>query len=226
MRRLRTSTFSSSVGNRIAVRAWVLGLFLRALQPDGVALAQLSVGSCQNDPECHQRFLEAQRLFGSGEYEKALPLLQSLYYQDRELGALYPIALTLVHLGKPEDAIPYFQKLLESGIVSDAKAVEEIRKHKQSAEDAVRSSQQTAEASRCRSCDSQAPPPEPPPTPPAIPLLPAPSTERRGPLPLYQRWQLWVGVGAAATAVVVIGALAGAYAPPAWLGARTVRPFQ
>lgn len=223
--RTKNSTSLSSVGNRLAVAAVVLGLLGGGILPARVARAQLSAGSCQNDTECTKRFLEALRLYNSKEYEKALPLLQRLYYQDGELGALYPIALTLMQLQRPEEAVGFFQKLLDAGIVTAPKALEEIQKLKKIAEDAARAPLHTGEPVRLPGGEGQALTPELS-KKIDIPIFVNPKEVPRSPVPLHQRWQLWLAVGSSTTAVVLITALSAVYAPPAWLGAPTVHPFQ
>lgn len=222
--RTKNSTSLSSVGNRLAAASVVLGILGGGIFPAHVARAQLSAGSCQTDAECKGRFLEALRLYSSKEYEKALPLLKRLYYHDGEPGALYPIALTLVQLQLPEEALGFLQKLLDAGIVKDPKALEEIQTLKKTAEDAIRAPLRAGEPVRLPSGESPTLTPELS-QETKISILEIPKVVPHGPVPLHQRWQLWLAVGGATTSVVLIAALSAAYAPPAWLGAPTVHPF-
>lgn len=190
-----------------------------ALSINSNAFAELP--RCSRIPDCASKFIEAQRLAKADLKEEALQIFLALQDKYADAQTLYPIAVLLHRLGRPGEAVPIFERYLDSGIETDQKKLEMVRQRLATARNEVLVS----------------------PPPPAQEVAPAPekAVELSVPLALpatahaspdasrllHKRWWLWTIIGAVtASTAVGVGTYLGLQAqPPSWPGVQETRPF-
>lgn len=91
------------------------------------ARATETAANCDEAPACRERFSQAQQLAKEEQLEKSLAILQPLYaaYPDPRL--TYPLARLLHRLKRQGDAIPLYQRYLDSGIEASPEVLTRAR---------------------------------------------------------------------------------------------------
>jgi tetratricopeptide (TPR) repeat protein len=183
-------------------RSWtsssaVLGCFLFALLLSRPAGAQSAPDDgCLTDSVCQSHYNQAVKLFEAGRFEPALPEFQSAYKRRQMPWLLINIGRTLHRLGRPREALEFYDRYRQAEAKPDAETQERLDKYTSQARALADTTPVGATAT-------------PPPTdvsPPTASPAPAAATEQK---PIYKKWWFWTAVGGGVAAVVIIGVAAG-----------------
>jgi tetratricopeptide (TPR) repeat protein len=156
--------------------------------------------------------------FGAGRFREAEDRFSQAYALRADPALLYNLGRAAHKAGRPQDAVPYYQRFLAADAAGDA---EQRRK----------AEQYLAQARREAAPPSLAPPQpksETAPGPPASerqPVQTQPSTEKPR-VPVYRNPWLWVIVGVAVAGAAVGLGVGLAARRPDLSGAMVARPFE
>ncbi len=177
---------------------------------------------CLKDPECHAHYQQALAQYDAGRYDDALVGFQAAYARRQMPWLLINIGRTVQRLGRPQEAINYYERYKKAEPNIDAEAEGRINKFIEQARALL---EQTPEQQNLPTPPPPNPTPEPTvaAAPPPINLNPVPPpADQPASKPVYKKWWFWTIVG-----VVVAGGVAGAVAGVA-LGQKSppAEPFQ
>lgn len=179
-----------------------------------------SAPSCDEDPACQKLSAQGMESFGAGRFREAEDRFSQAYALRADPALLYNLGRAAHKAGRPQDAVPYYQRFLAADAAGDA---EQRRKAEQYLAQAQR------EAAPPVLTSAQPMKKTAPTLPPSgmQPLLPPsqPSTERP-PIPLYRKPWLWVIVGVAVAGTAVGIGVGLAARRPDLSGAMVARPFE
>jgi hypothetical protein len=182
---------------------------------------------CLTDSVCRGHYNQAVKLFEGGRFEPALVEFQSAYRRRQMPWLLINIGRTLHRLGRPREALEYYDRHRQAEAKPDAETLDRLEKY-------------TAQARALADTNPTTPPPETPPdpplttepaaapgaaaapgtaaappaavtpaaaTPPAIATAPTPPQPEHK--PVYKKWWFWTAIGGGVAAIAVIGIVAG-----------------
>jgi len=175
---------------RMVLASLLVAMIVGAAEP---ALAQ----SKAEIKAAKQAYSRGEKAFQNGQYEESLVEFEKGYGLSQKELFLLNIAYAHEKLGHLEEAIDYYDRYLATGLEPDERAEVEAR---------------VAEVKAAM------PPPTPPPARVVMapektenPLLAEKSVETKAKptsVPLTERWEFWVGVGAVVVLGIVIGVAA------------------
>jgi tetratricopeptide (TPR) repeat protein len=149
---------------------------------------------CLTDSSCRGHYDQAVKLFEGGRFEAALPEFQGAYERRQMPWLLINIGRTLHRLGRPREALEYYDRYRAAETKPDAETQERLEKYTAQAKALADTTPTTA-------------------TPPAVTPAPdsgssssAPPAESK---PLYKKWWFWTAIGGGVAAVVIIGVAVG-----------------
>lgn len=157
---------------------------------------------CLTEPTCRANYDQAVALFEGGRFEAALPKFQAAYAQRQMPWLLINIGRTLHRLGRPREALTYYERYKAAESKPDAETQDRLEKY-------------IAQAKALADSTPTTPMVQTPPDQPAGDPVANPPTEQPKPAeekPIYKKWWFWTAIGGGALAVVIIGAAAGAAA--------------
>jgi tetratricopeptide (TPR) repeat protein len=196
-RRLR---FPGPFALPVLTLAWLFALSLGA--PFAQAGPQAPDDGCLTEPTCRANYDQAVALFEGGRFEAALPKFQAAYAQRQMPWLLINIGRTLHRLGRPREALTYYERYKAAESKPDADTSDRLEKYIAQAR-ALADSTPPGQMSPAQ-VSPDAPPAAPPSSEP-----PKPVSEEK---PVYKKWWFWTAIGGGALAIVIIGAAAGAAA--------------
>jgi tetratricopeptide (TPR) repeat protein len=157
--------------------------------PAASAGPQAPDDGCLTDSTCRAHYNQAVSLFEAGRFETALPEFNAAYERRQMPWLLINIGRTLHRLGRPREALDYYDRYKQAETKPDPETQERLEKY-------------TAQA-KALADSAQAPA-----------ALPPEQTEKKppvegGPTPIYKKWWFWTAIGGGVVAIVIIGAAAG-----------------
>jgi tetratricopeptide (TPR) repeat protein len=173
-----------------------------------VALAEPTKKSdgCLKDPECNEHYQRALAEYDAGRYDTALAGFQAAYARRQMPWLLVNIGRTVQRLGRPQEAINYYERYKKAEPNIDAEAEKRINKYIEQARALLESTPEQP------TLPLTPPKPDPTTTPPALNLnatapTPPPPSDAPAGRPVYKKWWFWTIIG-----VVVAGGVAGGVA--------------
>ena len=179
-----------------------LFVVLLAVPASAFAGPQAPDDGCLTDFACRTSYDQAVVLFEGGRFEAALPKFQAAYARRQMPWLLINIGRTLHRLGRPKEALEYYERYKLAESKPDAETQERLEKYIVQAK-ALSDSPGSSPAPPGDTV--QTPPPST--TPP-----PANSDPPKEGTPIYKKWWFWTAIGGGALAIIIIGAAAGAAA--------------
>lgn len=172
---------------------------------------------CLKDPVCHEHYEQALSQYDAGRYDDALAGFQAAYARRQMPWLLINIGRAVQRLGRPQEAINYYERYKKAEPNIDPEAEKRVNKYIEQARALL---EQTPEQPNLPI------PPKPEPTPPPTgtltaspsPSPTAPSTPPPETKPIYKKWWFWTIIGVVAAGAVaggVAGGLASQKKPPA-----------
>ena len=171
---------------------------------------------CLSDPVCRGHYEQAVALFEQGRFDAALAEFQAAYMQRQMPWLLINIGRAVQRLGRPQEAINYYERYKKAEPNIDPEAEKRVNKYIEQARALL---EQTPEQPNLPI------PPKPEPTPPPTGTLtasPSPTAPTPPPppatKPIYKKWWFWTIIGVVAAGAVaggVAGGLASQKKPPA-----------
>jgi len=147
---------------------------------------------CLTDPECRERYDQAVSLFESGRFETALPEFQAAYKRRQMPWLLINIGRTLHRLGRPKEALDYYDRYKMAESRPDPQTQDRLSKYVAQARALADSMPEVTPA--------QAAKPQPQ-------LQTPPPAEKQ---PVYKKWWFWTALGGGVAAAIIIGVTVGA----------------
>jgi tetratricopeptide (TPR) repeat protein len=172
---------------------------------------------CLTDSICRARYNQAVKLFEAGRFETALPEFQAAYERRQMPWLLINIGRTLHRLGRPREALDYYERYKKAETKSDAETQDRLDKYIAQA----RALAETGPPSTTSPQQQQVEKPEPTTTATTATTANTANTANTATTtttttteqkPIYKKWWFWVAIGGGVAAVVIIGAAAGAAA--------------
>lgn len=175
---------------------------------------------CLSDSLCRAHFARARKLSKSEDFEGALAAYQAAHRRRKVPWLLINIGRTLQKLGRPKDAIPYFQQYLSVAPAEASSLKEKARQYLKDAEQEVAALPVAPLPKPVLSepPKSEIPEVEPPPSMPALPPPvvppPVPAAPPPPPAPPPNRWRSpgFIAGVAVSGALLLCGALTGGLA--------------
>jgi tetratricopeptide (TPR) repeat protein len=171
---------------------------------------------CLKDPVCHEHYEQALSQYDAGRYDDALAGFQAAYARRQMPWLLINIGRAVQRLGRPQEAINYYERYKKAEPNIDPEAEKRVNKYIEQARALL---EQTPEQPNLPI------PPKPEPTPPPTGTLtasPSPTAPTPPPppatKPIYKKWWFWTIIGVVAAGAVaggVAGGLASQKKPPA-----------
>lgn len=160
---------------------------------------------CLKDSVCHDHYQQALAQYDAGRYEDALTGFQAAYARRQMPWLLINIGRTVQRLGRPQEAISYYERYKKAEPNIDEESERRVNKYIEQARALL---EQTPEQPNLAL--PQKPPP--PATPPALTANPGtapepPTSQPPASKPVYKKWWFWTIIG-----VVAAGAVAGGVA--------------
>lgn len=204
---------------RIVPALLVIGLGLGLAQP---ALAQKSkTDGCLTDPTCRGSYQKAIDQFDAGKYDEAFANFQSAYQRRQMPWLLVNIGRTAQRLGRPAEAIQYYERYKKAEPNIDAETEKRINRYIEQARALL---EQTPEQQPLQGKPSEPTPevkPSEPPKPSLQPSLVVQPVDKPASQPVYKKWWFWTIIG-----VAVAGGVAGAVAGATLSKSPPAEPFQ
>ena len=179
--------------NRAGAVWWILCLALWMLAMPGTAQAAPSDEGCNQDEVCRNLFVKGKNLYKDQDYSNALKMFMGAYERRQTPILLINIGRTLQKLGRPKEALDYYQRCQESA-KTDTDLQEKL---------AVYIAETKA---LIREAPPEPPKNEPPKVEPTSEPAPQPLNQQPPPVetkPVYKKGWFWAVV---VTGVVVVGA--------------------
>lgn len=183
---MRRSVRSALLG--FASLACLLFLFLCG---DAQAGPNAPDDGCLTEPVCRSHYMQAVHLFENGRFETALPEFQAAYERRQMPWLLINIGRTLHRLGRPREALDYYERYKQIETKPDPETLDRVEKY----------IQQAKMLSEAPAAPVVAPASTPAPTP-------TPEPEKKE-TPVYKKWWFWTAIGGAVAAAVIIGVAVG-----------------
>lgn len=204
---------------RIVLALLVVGLGLVLARP---ALAQKSkTDGCLTDPTCRASYQKAIDQFDAGKYDEAFANFQSAYQRRQMPWLLVNIGRTAQRLGRPAEAIQYYERYKKAEPNIDAETEKRINRYIEQARALL---EQTPEQPPLAGKPSEPTPevkPSEPPKPALQTSLVVQPVDKPASQPVYKKWWFWTIIG-----VAVAGGVAGAVAGATLSKSPPPEPFQ
>lgn len=170
---------------------------------------------CLKDTVCHDHYQQALTQYDAGRYEDALTGFQAAYARRQMPWLLINIGRTVQRLGRPQEAINYYERYKKAEPNIDEESERRVNKYIEQAKALL---EQTPEQPTLPMPQK----PEPPPTPPVLTANPGtqpdvPADKPQASKPIYKKWWFWTIIGVVAAGAVaggVAGAAASQKQPP------------
>lgn len=180
--------------SRLVLTVLLLGMW-------SVASAQPTKGTdgCLSDPTCRAAYDKALAEYDSKKYDDALAGFQAAYARRQMPWLLINIGRTVQRLGRPQEAINYYEryKKAEPNITPEAEA--RVNKFIEQAKALLEQTPEQPDlATQPPKVVTPPPPVEPPPPPLVLVPPPPPPPEAK---PIYKKWWFWTIIGG----VVAVG---------------------
>ena len=196
--------------NRIFLGAWLAAWMpvCAFAQTDTSPLAQRPApkkkdDGCLRDNVCRTAYQKALALYDEGRYEEALAGFQGAYSRRQMPWLLLNIGRTVQRLGRPKEAISYYERYKKADPNIDPETERRVNKYIEQAQALL----ETTPAQPDLTVTNPQPTTTPPTSPVAQPLdltPPKPKPEDvPPPVPVYKKWWFWTIIGG----VVVAGAV-------------------
>jgi hypothetical protein len=163
---------------------------------------------CLTEPVCRGHYDQAVKLFEEGRFEPALGEFQAAYKRRQMPWLLINLGRTLHRLGRPREALEYYDRHRQAEAKPDAETLDRLEKYSAQARALADTNPTTATE----------PTKDPAPTPaePATPTVAAPvvapvvsAPPPPAPKPLYKKWWFWTALGGGVAAVAIVGVVVG-----------------
>jgi hypothetical protein len=173
------------------------------------ALAQNKQDGCLKDPICKDHYNKALKLYYDGKYADALPKFEDAYARRQMPWLMLNIGRTMQRLGRPQEAITYYERYKKAELNLDPVTLERVNKYIEQAKALLEKPPEPTEnpvQRPVRLDPAQTTPVNPP-------IVQSPGTTPDGPKdvpakkPIYKKWWFWTIIG-----VVVVGGVAGGVA--------------
>ncbi|MFO0576809.1 MAG: hypothetical protein U1A78_22640 [Polyangia bacterium] len=186
------------------------------------ALAQKSkTDGCLTDATCRASYQKAIDQFDAGKYDEAFANFQSAYQRRQMPWLLVNIGRTAQRLGRPAEAIQYYERYKKAEPNIDAETEKRINRYIEQARALL---EQTPEQQPLSGKPSEPPTevkPAEPPKPALQTSLVAQPVDKPASQPVYKKWWFWTIIG-----VAVAGGVAGAVAGATLSKSPPPEPFQ
>ncbi len=175
---------------RQTVLLGILALFTLADAAQATAGPSAPDDGCLTDSVCRGHYDQAVKLFEGGHFEASLPEFQLAYERRQMAWLLINIGRNLHRLGRPREALDYYERYKQAETKPDPETQDRIEKY-------------IAQARALAETKSGQPVPAD-----AEKVTPtgSGSTEQK---PVYKKWWFWTAIGGGVAAVVIIGVAAG-----------------
>jgi tetratricopeptide (TPR) repeat protein len=197
---------SRALSTKAISSAWALPLclLLGLFAASRDASAQGKQDGCLQDPGCKESYNQALKLYDEGKYADALPKFEEAYARRKMPWLMLNIGRTLQRLGRPQEAIGYYERYKKAELNIDEKTLERVNKYIEQAQALLAESPQPEPKKPAEGTPQPVlAQPAPQPAPNLVPGEPA----KDAPKPIYKKWWFWTIVG-----VVVVGGVAGGVA--------------
>lgn len=205
-------------------------------QPASAATGEVN---CSQDDACREHFKQASEYYKVKNYVEALLEFRTAYARRPEPRILLNLGRTLFKMGRPKEAIDYYQRF-QTAAPNDSASQETVNKYLEEARAALLPPAEVEPKKEPAIPAEPEPPPQSPPEPPsaATPVPPAltlaasvrpPAATAPPPRPIYKKWWLWTLIGVS-VAGGVTGLVVGTYRRPGSAnadveGVPAFRPF-
>jgi len=197
--------------------AVIISWLLLALAAPAVAGPTSPDDGCLTDNVCRGHYEQAVGLFEGGRFDPALNEFQAAYRRRQMPWLLINIGRTLHRLGRPREALEYYDRHRQAEAHPDAETVDRLEKYSAQARALADTSPTTP----------QDPPPvptatnpvtDPVPVQPPTPVVTAPGAAVTAPAitpqspehkPLYKKWWFWTAIGGGVAVIAIVGIAAG-----------------
>ncbi len=171
---------------------------------------------CLTDNPCLTHYNQAVKLFEDGRFEPALAEFQAAYHRRQMPWLLINIGRTLHRLGRPREALDYYERHRQAETKPDTETLERREKYIAQAraltDGTTTTSGDTPEAVTMTPKEPATTDPTAVSAPPTVAATPAaavstaPQPEHQ---PLYKKWWFWTAIGGGVAAIAIIGIAAG-----------------
>lgn len=214
-----------------AIRLLLLLSSLLALLPASAQAGPTSPDDgCLNDAVCRGHYEQAVKQFESGRYELALGSFQAAYQRRQMPWLLINLGRTLHRLGRPREALQYYDRFRQAEARPDAETAARLEKYTAqartlvdtagaplpaTAEDDPKGEVGTLPASSGAATTTTPPPATGSPATSGVSSSPgttpggAPAVADSTHTPVYKKWWFWTLVGGGALLIVGVGVGAG-----------------
>lgn len=203
----------------VVVRAWAVFVVLGCLLGESAALAQKSkTDGCLTDPTCRASYQKALSQYDEGRFDEALANFQAAYQRRQMPWLLVNIGRAAQRLGRPAEAIQYYERYKKAEPNIDPENEKRINKYIEQARALL---EQTPEqptmpaVAKPSETPTVATPPEAPKPDSGVTGLTAQGgtkTDTPAAKPIYKKWWFWTIIGGVVVAGAVTGAVVGATA--------------
>lgn len=203
----------------------VMALLLMLCAPTlASATAVAPDDGCLNDVACRQSYDQAVQLFEGGRFEAALGAFQTAYGRRQMPWLLINIGRTLHRLGRPAEALAYYDRYRQAEAKPDPGTAARLKKYTAQAQALVDTANQQSASPPPPDDDAGndlagAPPPSGNPTAQAGTPATATAGSASGPTPgsasspspvgeaqpIYKKWWFWAAVGGGVAVLVGVG---------------------
>jgi tetratricopeptide (TPR) repeat protein len=171
---------------------------------------------CLKDPVCHEHYEQALSQYDAGRYDDALTGFQAAYARRQMPWLLINIGRAVQRLGRPQEAINYYERYKKAEPNIDPEAEKRVNKYIEQARALLEQTPEQPNLPIPPKLDPTPPPAgsltaNPSPTPTEPPAAPASK-------PVYKKWWFWTIIGVVAAGAVaggVAGAVVSQKKPPA-----------
>lgn len=203
------------------VETWAVFAVLAGLLCESTALAQKSkTDGCLTDPTCRASYQKALSQYDEGRFDEALANFQSAYQRRQMPWLLVNIGRAAQRLGRPAEAIQYYERYKKAEPNIDPENEKRINKYIEQARALL---EQTPEQPTMPGVVKPSEPPALDKTKPSEPPKPdsgvtgltaqgGTPTDTPAAKPIYKKWWFWTIIGGVVVAGVVTGAVVGATA--------------
>lgn len=160
---------------------------------------------CLRDPVCRGAYQKALQLYDEGRYEEALVGFQGAYSRRQMPWLLLNIGRTVQRLGRPKEAISYYERYKKADPNIDPETERRVNKYIEQAQALLEETPAQPDMPVNRPTPDQPPPPVNPlaVSPPPLNLTPPKPADEPPKVPVYKKWWFWTIIGGVVAAGVV-----------------------